>query len=187
MKGAKPKSNAIRRGAKDSYGLSQPEVSGISMPPEIKANPIQKKIWDWICPPVNNFVDQDIPPLMALCFWHATFLQAQDAITSPNGDGTIAIFDKIGEKPYLGKDNKPIPLVKKHPAISIMKEASAEIRALSDQLGLSPLARSRIGLMNATTVKTAADTAAMFRSIDAAYCIGVPDEPLELEAEYEAD
>ena len=36
-------------------------------------------------------------------------------------------------------------------------------------LGLSPLARSRIGLMDAATVKTAADTAAMFRSIDAAY------------------
>lgn len=36
-------------------------------------------------------------------------------------------------------------------------------------LGLSPLARSRIGLMDATTVKTAADTASMFKSIDAAY------------------
>ena len=50
-----------------------------------------------------------------------------------------------------------------------MKEASAEIRALSDMLGLSPLARSRIGLMDAATVKTAADTASMFRTIDAAY------------------
>ena len=36
-------------------------------------------------------------------------------------------------------------------------------------LGLSPLARSRIGLMDATTVKTAADTAKLFADIDDAY------------------
>lgn|GEM_PF-748186 len=187
MKGAKPKSGAIRRGAKDGYGLAAPERSGIEMPEEVEADPVQRKIWQWICPPTNNFTQQDVPSLMALCFWHATFLQAKESITSPTGDGTIAIYDKIGEKPFPGKDGKPLPLVKKHPAITIMKEASSEIRALSDQLGLSPLARSRIGLMDAATVKTAADTAAMFRSIDAAYCIDGPDEPLELEAEYEAD
>ena len=50
-----------------------------------------------------------------------------------------------------------------------LKRASSEIRAFSDMLGLSPLARSRIGLMDATTVKTAADTAAMFAAIDDAY------------------
>ena len=37
-------------------------------------------------------------------------------------------------------------------------------------LGLSPLARSRIGLMGpGPATRRAADTAAMFRSIDAAY------------------
>lgn len=157
------------------------------MPQEVASDPVQSKIWEWICPPTNNFTQQDIPSLMALCFWHATFLQAKQSISSAGGDGTIEIYDKIGEKPFTGKDGEPLPLVKKHPAITIMKEASSEIRALSDQLGLSPLARSRIGLMDAATVKTAADTAAMFRSIDAAYCIDGPDEPLELEAEYEAD
>ena len=187
MKGAKPKSGAIRRGQSDSFGMSTPGRVGVEMPQEIADNPVQRKIWNWICPPTNNFTQQDIPSLMALCFWHATFLQAKESITSPSGDGTIAIYDKIGEKPFPGKDGKPLPLVKKHPAITIMKEASSEIRALSDQLGLSPLARSRIGLMDATTVKTAADTAAMFRSIDAAYQIDGPGEPLELEAEYEAD
>ena len=93
--------------------------------------------------------------------------QAEQAIHSEGGK--INIFDKIGVKPYKTPDGKEVPLVRKNPALTILKEASSEIRALSDMLGLSPLARSRIGLMDATTVRTAADTSAMFKSIDAAY------------------
>lgn len=64
--------------------------------------------------------------------------------------------------------------------LATLKRASSEIRAFSDMLGLSPLARSRIGLMDATTVKTAADTAAMFAAIDEAY--GLPAEAVDVEA-----
>lgn len=171
MKGAKPKQNALRRGSTDSFGIQQTKTVGVVMPPDIEADPIQSKIWDWIAPPVNNFTEQDIPNLRLLTFWHATAAQAMQAIHSENG--VINIFDKVGEKPFTTPDGRKIPIVKKSPALQILKEASAEIRALSDQLGLSPLARSRIGLIQATTVKTAADTAAMFRSIDAAY--GLPE------------
>lgn len=186
MKGAKPKSNAIRRGSQDSHGLAATaQEKGVQMPEEIAANPVQAKIWGWICPPVNNFTPQDIPALKQLCMWHGVFLQAQQSISSPNGDGLIAIYEKVGEViEGEGENAKVRQLVKKHPAIGIMKEASAEIRALSDMLGLSPLARSRIGLMDATTVKTAADTALMFRSIDAAYGL---EEPIEIDGHYEED
>ncbi len=61
-----------------------------------------------------------------------------------------------------------------------LKRASSEIRAYSDMLGLSPLARSRIGLMDATIVKTAADTAKLFDTIDDAY--GDLPEVIEIEA-----
>lgn len=61
-----------------------------------------------------------------------------------------------------------------------LKRASSEIRAYSDMLGLSPLARSRIGLMDATIVKTAADTAKMFSTIDDAY--GELPDIIEIEA-----
>lgn len=155
------------------------------MPEDIAEDPVQSEIWAWLAPPVNNFAEQDIPNLRLLCYWHAVAAQAQQAIKSEGG--RLNIFDKIGVKPYKTEDGRDVPLVRKNPALTILKEASAEIRALSDQLGLSPLARSRIGLLNATTVKTAADTAAMFASIDAAYGIGESDAPLELEAEYEAD
>lgn len=168
MKGAKPKHNAIRRGLSDSYGLAVREgSSGVLMPQDIAEDPVQSEIWAWLAPPVNSFTEQDIPTLRLLTYWHAVARQAEQAIHSE--DGKIAIFDKIGVKPFKTKDGNEIPLVRKNPALTILKEASTEIRALSDMLGLSPLARSRIGLMDATATKTAADTAAMFKSIDAAY------------------
>lgn len=167
MKGAKPKQNATRRGFSDSYGLAKAESVGVTMPADIAADPVQSDIWAWLCPPVNNFSSQDVPSLRLLTYWHAVAAQAQQAIHS--NDGRINIFDKIGVKPYKTEDGREVPLVRKNPALTILKEASSEIRALSDMLGLSPLARSRIGLMDATTVKTAADTASMFKSIDAAY------------------
>lgn len=168
MKGAKPKHNAIRRGLSDSYGLAVREgSSGVLMPQDIAQDPVQSEIWAWLAPPVNSFTEQDIPTLRLLTYWHAVARQAEQAIHSE--DGKIAIFDKIGVKPFKTADGREVPLVRKNPALTILKEASSEIRALSDMLGLSPLARSRIGLMDATATKTAADTAAMFRSIDAAY------------------
>lgn len=167
MKGAKPKQNAIRRGVKDSYLVETHEVVGVSMPDDIAADPVQSEIWSWICPTVNNFTEQDIPNLRHLCYWHAVAFQAQQAIHSENG--TINIFDKVGVKPFKTVDGRDVPMVRKSPALQILKEASAEIRALSDILGLSPLARSRIGMMQASTVKTAAETAAMFKNIDSNY------------------
>ena len=167
MKGAKPKHDAIRRGLSDSYGLAVQDSAGVVMPADIAEDPVQSEIWAWIAPPVNSFTEQDIPTLRLLTYWHAVAHQAEQAIHSENGK--IAIFDKIGVKPFKTPGGHEVPLVRKSPALTILKEASSEIRALSDMLGLSPLARSRIGLMDATATKTAADTAAMFRSIDAAY------------------
>lgn len=168
MKGAKPKHDAIRRGLSDTYGLTKPEErSGVIMPTDIERDPVQSEIWAWLAPPVNNFSEQDIPTLRLLTYWHAVAEQAQQAIHSE--DGRINIFDKIGVKPYKTSDGREVPLVRKNPALTILKEASTEIRMLSDMLGLSPLARSRIGLMDAVQQKTAEDTAAMFKSIDANY------------------
>lgn len=168
MKGAKPKHDAIRRGLSDAYGLAKTEErSGVIMPDDIERDPVQSEIWAWLAPPVNNFSEQDIPTLRLLTYWHAVAEQAQQAIHSE--DGRINIFDKIGVKPYKTSDGREVPLVRKNPALTILKEASTEIRMLSDMLGLSPLARSRIGLMDAVQQKTAEDTAAMFKSIDANY------------------
>lgn len=176
MRGRKPQHDAIRRGVSDSYALSEREERiGVTMPADIAQDAVQSEIWAWVAPPVNNFTEQDIPNLRLLVYWHAVAAQAEQALHAK--DGTVRIFDKIGVKPFKTEDGREVPLVRKNPALTILKEASAEIRALSDMLGLSPLARSRIGLMDATTVKTAADTAAMFRTIDEAY--GLPEVVVE--------
>lgn len=167
MKGAKPKQNAIRRGVKDAYAIEEPREVGVTMPPDIAESTMLSTIWNYIAPPVNNFTVQDIPNLRLLCTWHAIAVQCQDALL--RGDERVNIVEVMGEKTIKSSDGKTLHKVREHPAIGTLKKASAEIRALSDQLGLSPLARSRIGLMQATTVKTAADTAKMFQSIDAAY------------------
>jgi hypothetical protein len=185
MKGAKPKQDAIRRGVKDAYNKITTERVGVGMPSDIAQDPVQAEIWAWIAPPVNQFSEADIPNIRLLVYWHAVAAQAMTVLHSDSGK--INIFDKIGVKPFKDGSGREVPLVRKSPALQVLKEASAEIRALSDMLGVSPLARSRIGLMDAQQVKTAADTAKMFSSIDAAY--DLPESEYEItitEAEYEA-
>lgn len=147
MKGRKPQDGAVRRGLRDSYGLAKTdEKVGLIMPADIAQDPVQSEFWAMLVPPVNRFTTEDEPILRRLVYWHAVAAQAEKEMAC--GDG-IDIADKE--------------------SLRALKVASTEIRALSDMLGVSPLARSRIGLMNATTVKTAAETASMFKSIDAAY------------------
>ena len=181
MKGRMPDQKAIERIMKPGAIIKDEDRIGVTMPRDIAEDPVQSKIWAWIAPPVNSFTEQDVPALRLLCFWHATAAQAQQVMHSQ--DGRVNIFDKVGVKPFKTEDGKEIALVRKNPAIQVLKEASAEIRALSDMLGLSPLARSRIGLMDATKVKTAADTAAMFAAIEDAYGALPEAEILEVEAQ----
>lgn len=171
MRGRKPQADAVRRGLTDQLLLAErgERRYGVTAPDDIAADPIQSEIWDWLVPEVNHFSEQDIPQLRELVMWHAVFEQARQTVMAPDGSGRIAIFDRIGDKPILDANGKPLPLFKKHPALSVMKEASAEIRALSDHLGLSPLARSRIGLFQTTAAKTAAETAQMFLDMESAY------------------
>lgn len=114
---------------------------GVPMPEDIALDPVQSAIWKELAPEGNNrFAAQDVPTLRLLCYWHAVARQAQEAIAK--GNGHINIFDRIGTKPYKTDDGRSVPLVRKNPALGILKEASAEIRALSDQLGISPRART---------------------------------------------
>lgn len=169
MKGRKPQQGAVRRGLRDASALqaAPPADVGVAMPADIAADPVQSEIWAWIAPPSNCFSEQDLPTLRLLCHWHAVAAQAQEAMRAE--DGGVDIFDRIGTKPFAASDGRELPLVRKNPALTVLKEASSEIRALSDMLGLSPLARSRIGLLNASTVKTAAEIRQSFASIDAGY------------------
>jgi len=182
MKGRMPQSGAVRRGLRDAYAIAAPsERLGISMPDDIASDPVQSEIWAMIAPPTNRFTQEDEPNLRLLVYWHAVADQARRMMRRQ--DNGIGILEAVALSPFTTPDGRQKPLYRKSPALAALKEASAEIRALSDILGLSPLARSRIGLMDATTVKTAADTAAMFAAIDDAYGELPEAEVIEIEAQ----
>ena len=169
MKGRKPDAMAVRRGL--SQLPRQETQRGIAMPDDIASDPVRSKIWSWVCPEVNTFAPQDVPIVRELVTWHAVFLQCEKEVMNENGSSNLIV--------PVGSSGKGAT----SPYLSQMKTASSEIRALSEMLGLSPLARSRIGLMDATTVKTAADTAAMFAAIEDAYGALPEAEILEVEAQ----
>ena len=114
----------------------------VTMPADIAADGLQAGIWAELCPDGSRFTEQDVPMLRMLCFWHAVSREAQRQMSR---GGRLAIFDPVALKPFKGADGKPVPMVRKSPALSVLKEASAEIRALSDALGITPAARSRMG------------------------------------------
>lgn len=178
MKGRKPQKGAVRRGVKDAYTPAKPPAAkghggamtqlqayhdtpkelrvGVRMPEDIAADPLKAEIWATVAPAVNGFADSDLPTLRLLVHWHAV---AEMAVAEMEAGTGLDPFTRVGG------------VARKSDTVTVLKQASAEIRALSDMLGLSPLARTRIGLMDAAKVKTAAETAAMFQSIDAAYGI----------------
>ena len=109
------------------------------MPADVAADPVQSAIWRDIVSEGSGYTAKDVPELKLLCYWHAIARSAQGAMA--DGDGGIEILDRVGNKPYR-TGGEPAPLYRKHPALSVLKEASSEIRALSDQLGVSPGSRA---------------------------------------------
>lgn len=98
----------------------------VTMPEDIADDPVQSRIWASLAPAGNRFAEQDVPTLRLLCYWHAVARRAQEA--AADGDGRVDILDRAGTR--------------QNPALSVLKEATAEIRLLSDQLGVSPRSRA---------------------------------------------
>lgn len=129
-------------------------VRGVSMPDDVAQDPVLSAIWESLAPSGdNNFTAQDVEPLRELCFWHAVFRTAQHAMSK--GGGKISIFDAVGYKPFKSPEGMSLPMMRKSPALAVLKEASAEIRALSDQLGLSPRTRSEAAAPHKRATKKA--------------------------------
>jgi len=106
----------------------------VRIPEDIAADPIQAGIWAELCPEGNAFEASDLPNLRLLCFWHAVAREAQKQIQHK---GKLSIFDPIAFKPFRDSTGAAVPLVRKSPALTVLKEASSEIRALSEALGIT--------------------------------------------------
>ena len=117
-------------------------AENIEMPQEVASDPVQAAVWGQLTSR-RTFAQEDTPTLALLCYWHAVANQAREAMAL--GDNEIEILDATAYKPIRGKGGKRLKMMRKNPALTVLKEASAEIRALSDQLGLSKSARNVTG------------------------------------------
>lgn len=114
-------------------------AENIEMPQEVASDPVQAAIWEQLTAR-RTFAQEDAPTLALLCYWHAVANQAREAMAI--GGNEIEILDATAYKPIRGKGGKRLKMMRKNPALTVLKEASTEIRALSDQLGLSKSARN---------------------------------------------
>ena len=94
----------------------------IDKPPSVAADAFKSAKWDELTAG-RDFAESDAPALALLCQWHAVVERCMSDIDYGDGLPQVAYQNDMG-------DLKPMP------QLSTMKQASAEIRALSRQLGI---------------------------------------------------
>ncbi len=124
--------------------MTQPE-----MPPEVADNEFMAETWRRLTA-AHTFTETDAPNLALLCFWHAAAKSAEDAMTKGKG---VKVLDRVGYKQIKAKNGRFEYLEKPHPAVTVLKQATAEIRALNDTLGIS----KRAGAPQAQPERKSAD------------------------------
>ena len=155
--GRKPKTDAIRRGNKpraDVLSATVVILGGMTPPPNVEENATMLQCWEWT---VSNgrYSQADVPMLTLLCEWWSIAEQCRTNLMSP-GSGVITKVDTP-----MG--------ARQDPDVKTLQLATNQIRQLSSELGVGPLSRSRMNLMDATTASVAADVPAkIFKMIDAA-------------------
>ncbi len=156
MKGRKPDKNATRR-----KQIQKPQAELIAeptgLPPKLQkpdtvlANPTMNQCWDMVVGDGYQYSAADIPQLEMLCYSYAVYRQCVQNTMLPDG----RVVTKIGR---IGENGTIDPATAKaHPDIKTAREAMATYRTLADELGVSPLARQKMGLLEAVTHSTQAD------------------------------
>lgn len=161
-RGRKPDAKAQRR-SRDKAQLVPATVvdapAALAMPPSVAAVPALAEAWGSLVGSGMAYDERDSALLEQLVFDLETARQAREMCIDENG--RIAMMVGKGEPdPETGRylDQKPNPYLK------VMREATAEALKLADQLGLTPLARARLGL---TQAAGAAVTRSIVDQIDA--------------------
>lgn len=93
----------------------------LDKPGSVANDPIKSAKWDEITEG-RSFTRSDVPALALLCQWHKIVELATDEL------------DRFGEQTAYGND---MGYLKEFPQIGTLKKASAEIRALNKQLGIT--------------------------------------------------
>lgn len=91
-------------------------------PPSVASDAFKSKKWDELTSG-RTFTKADIPTLELLCQWHAVVQKCIDDMTVDDGI-QVAYSNDYSD-------------IKALPQVGMLKQASAEIRALSKQLGIN--------------------------------------------------
>ena len=159
VKGRKPDANAVRR-RKPPKDAGTVELVAeiveqsdpiIQKPPAVASNVTMSECWDLVVGDGIQFTPADVPQLEQLCYWYAVFRQCVANTVMPDG----RIVTKVGSDGEDGEIDQAT--LRSHPDLRSAKEASAMYRQLASELGVDPLARQRMGLLDAVTKSTQAD------------------------------
>lgn len=103
--------------------------------PSVELPPYARALWDEVVPVLARFSlrTTDLPAIEAMCMAYARMMQARDVI---NRQGLFA----------LGSTGQMV----EHPAFKIEQQASRTFLAYAGQFGLTWVARSNLGLTEAT-------------------------------------
>lgn len=101
--------------------MTSKKTTSLTKPESIKTDVWKAKKWDELVKG-RAFATVDIPTLTMLVQWYAVLERCITDISE--ADGMVAYENKIGDLKAL-------------PQIGVMKQASAEIRALNKQLGIA--------------------------------------------------
>ena len=105
----------------------------LEMPENIAKDAYQAEIWRSVTAS-GRFSDEDAPNIVLLCFWHSVAKAAEDAMSKGK---SVKVLDQVGYKPMKARNGRRAIMERPHPAVTVLKQATAEIRALNDTLGLS--------------------------------------------------
>lgn len=105
----------------------------LEMPENIAKDEYQAVIWRSVTAS-GRFSDEDAPNIALLCFWHSVAKAAEDAMSKGK---SVKVLDQVGYKQMKARNGRMAILERPHPAVTVLKQATAEIRALNDTLGLS--------------------------------------------------
>lgn len=147
-KGRLPKENATRRGGRKpnaTQELTATSISDLTVPPNIAENPVALECWEWIVSGGQKYRMEDVPLLSELAEWWAISRQCSANIMGEDGSIITTVKTPTGDKA--------------NPDIRTKALATTHIRHLSGELGVGPLARMRMGLMDATTKSLTVDIA----------------------------
>jgi len=131
-----------------------PALPSLPVPDVVTRNELMLECWDWATGGASHFTPADIPQLTSLAYWWAVERQCMANLEDVGG-GIVTTVETVRGPAVV-------------PDIRTMQLATNQIRQICAELGISPLARTRMGLMQAQAVTLAADLPErVFKMLDA--------------------